>query len=223
MYNDKNNIHVHANFLINLLPNFAVFMVRLMSNSVNRGGLMRVISGVYKGRQLKAVPGKSTRPTTNKVKEALFQVIGPYFQGGAVMDLFAGSGSLGIEAMSRGLDQAIFVDKHPKAIHTINANVKAMKLEEQTEVFKADAFRSLNAVAKRGLQFELILLDPPYKTVNYETYLNEIDQLHLLKKGGFVYCEHDVSEKLPKHHEHFSVMKQENYGGTIGITIYKKI
>ncbi|UJL47834.1 16S rRNA (guanine(966)-N(2))-methyltransferase RsmD [Virgibacillus sp. NKC19-16] len=184
---------------------------------------MRVISGLYKGRRLKAVPGKSTRPTTDKVKEALFQVIGPYFQGGAVMDLFAGSGSLGIEAMSRGMDQAIFVDKHPKAIHTIHANVEALKLEEQTEVFKVDAFRALRAVAKRGLQFELILFDPPYKTVNYETYLNEIVQLQLLKKGGFIYCEHDVSENLPKSHDYFSVMKQENYGGMIGITIYEKI
>lgn len=182
---------------------------------------MRVISGVYKGRQLKAVPGKSTRPTTDKVKEALFQVIGPYFQGGTVLDLFAGSGSLGIEAMSRGMDQAIFVDKHPGAIHTIHANVKSMKLEKQTEVFKADAFRALHAAAKRGLQFELILLDPPYMTVNYETFLNEIVQLQLLKKGGFIYCEHDFSEKLPDQHEHFSLVKQGNYGGTIGITIYK--
>ncbi|WP_449353986.1 16S rRNA (guanine(966)-N(2))-methyltransferase RsmD [Virgibacillus natechei] len=184
---------------------------------------MRVISGVYKGRPLKAVPGKSTRPTTDKVKEALFQVIGPYFQGGAVVDLFAGSGSLGIEAMSRGMDQAIFVDKHPKAIHTIKANVAALKLEGQTEVFKTDAFRALNAVAKRGLRFDLILFDPPYNTVHYETYLNEIAQLHLLKKDGFIYSEHDISENLPENHECFSLMKQSNYGGTIGITIYKKI
>ncbi|MBY7143742.1 16S rRNA (guanine(966)-N(2))-methyltransferase RsmD [Virgibacillus sp. NKC19-3] len=184
---------------------------------------MRVISGVYKGRQLKAVSGNSTRPTTDKVKEALFQVIGPYFQGGAVMDLFAGSGSLGIEALSRGMDRAIFVDKHPKAIHIINANVGALKLGEQTEVFKTEAFRALHAAAKRGLQFDLILLDPPYKTVDYETYLNEIVQLRLLKKGGFIYCEHDVSENLPKHHAYFSVMKQTNYGETIGITIYKKM
>lgn len=182
---------------------------------------MRVIAGVHKGRQLKAVSGKSTRPTTDKVKEALFQVIGPYFKGGAVLDLFAGSGSLGIEALSRGMEQAIFVDKYPKAIHTIHENLKSMKLKETSEVFRTDALRAIHAAAKRGLQFDLIFLDPPYKKVNHETLLTEVVQLQLIKQNGFIYCEHDASENLPKQHEHFSLVKQENYGGTIGVTIYK--
>lgn len=184
---------------------------------------MRIIAGELKGRQLKAVPGKHTRPTTDKVKEAVFQVIGPYFQGGTMLDLFAGSGSLGIEAISRGMTHGIFVDKYPKAIHTIYENIKLVKIEHKTEVFRADAFRAIHAAAKRGLQFDLILLDPPYGKVSYGKLLNEIVKVQLIKQDGIIYCEHDIAEKLTVQHDHFSIVKQENYGGLIGITIYKSI
>ena len=89
---------------------------------------MRVVSGICKGRALKAVPGNTTRPTTDKVKEALFNMIGPYFEGGIGLDLFAGSGGLGIEALSRGLDKVIFIDRDGKAIQTIHENIKTCKL-----------------------------------------------------------------------------------------------
>ncbi len=184
---------------------------------------MRIIAGDLKGRQLKAVPGKHTRPTTDKVKEAVFQIIGPFFQGGMVLDLFAGSGGLGIEAISRGMTHGIFVDKHPKAIHTIHENLAAMKIAEKVEVYRADAFRAIHAVAKRNLQFDLILLDPPYGTINYEAFLDEIARLALIKVHGIIYCEHDTAEGLPVQHEEFRMIKQANYGGTIGITIYEKI
>lgn len=184
---------------------------------------MRIIAGDLKGRQLKAVPGKSTRPTTDKVKEAVFQIIGPFFQGGTVLDLFAGSGSLGIEAISRGMDHGVFVDNHPKAIHTIHENIKLVKIEHKIEVFRADAFRAIQAAAKRGLQFELILLDPPYGKIDYEKFLNEIVKLKLIKEDGIIYCEHDIAQELPQNHSHFSIIKHEDYSGSIGITIYKKI
>ncbi|MFD1849165.1 16S rRNA (guanine(966)-N(2))-methyltransferase RsmD [Oceanobacillus bengalensis] len=182
---------------------------------------MRVISGNHKGRQLKAVPGTSTRPTTDKVKEAVFQRIGPYFDGGSVLDLFAGSGSLGIEALSRGMESAIFVDKHPQAIHTIKHNLETLKLTGQAEVFRADAYRALKASAKRGLQFELILLDPPYSKFDYLKVIESILALNLIKKDGIIYCEHDPSEQLSMGDDRLQLLKQENYGGTIGISIYQ--
>ncbi|MFC4023260.1 16S rRNA (guanine(966)-N(2))-methyltransferase RsmD [Oceanobacillus longus] len=182
---------------------------------------MRVIAGDLKGRQLKAVSGKSTRPTTDKVKEAVFQVMGPFFDGGNVLDLFAGSGSMGIEALSRGMEYGVFVDKHPKAIHTIYENLRTMNLEHSSEVFRAEAHRALKAAAKRELKFDLILLDPPYGKVDYEEILNDIIKLNLIQSGGTIYCEHDLSEKLPSKVEHLEVHKAERYGGTIGITIYK--
>lgn len=182
---------------------------------------MRVIAGTYKGRQLKTVAGRATRPTTDKVKEAVFQRIGPFFDGGKCLDLFAGSGSLGIEALSRGMDAAIFVDKQPRAIQTIYENLNMLGLRDRCEVFRTDAYRALRAAAKRKLQFKLILLDPPYKMVDYEELLTEITALNLLDTNGTIYCEHDVSEKLPPSTNRLVQIKQETYGSTIGITIYQ--
>ncbi|WP_163970765.1 16S rRNA (guanine(966)-N(2))-methyltransferase RsmD [Oceanobacillus halotolerans] len=183
---------------------------------------MRVISGCLKGHQLKAVPGKTTRPTTDKVKEAVFQMIGPFFDGGTCFDLFSGSGALGIEALSRGMDKCLFVDKHPKAIHIIYENLRMLKIENKAEVFRAEAYRAIKAAAKRNIQFELILLDPPYKQVDYGKLLNEIKKHNLLHDNGLVYCEHDTSEQMPKNHDYVRLIKQEDYGSTIGVTLYKK-
>lgn len=181
---------------------------------------MRVIAGDLKGRKIKAVPGKSTRPTADKIKESLFQVIGPFFNGGFFLDLFAGSGSLGIEALSRGMDRGIFIDKHPKAIYTVRENIEQMQLEERTEIFRADAFRALKACSSRELQFDLILLDPPYRQMNYEKILEEIMGLSLIKQEGIIYCEHDPSEYIPEL-DGLSVVKKESYSSSIAITIFK--
>lgn len=183
---------------------------------------MRVIAGEMKGRQLKAVPGKSTRPTTDKVKEAIFQIIGPFFLGGKCLDLFAGSGSLGIEAISRGMERCVFVDNNSKAIHTVYQNLNALNITQKAEVYRTDAFRALHAAAKRGLKFDLVLFDPPYGKVNYGKILQTIEGLQLLTNNATIYCEHDIVEKMPVNIGQFTVIKQESYSGTTGITIYKK-
>jgi 16S rRNA (guanine966-N2)-methyltransferase len=182
---------------------------------------MRVIAGIYKGRKLKAVSGKATRPTTDKVKEAVFQVIGPFFNSGKVLDLFAGSGALGIEALSRGMDSGIFIDQHSKAIHTIYDNLKTLGIKEQAQVYRNDAFRALQVLEKRDLQFDLIILDPPYRKVNFRKLLFEIQNLGLLRKNGFIVCEHDISVLLPDKVDNYSILKKSNYGDTICVTIYQ--
>ncbi|GGC80461.1 putative rRNA methyltransferase YlbH [Thalassobacillus devorans] len=182
---------------------------------------MRVIAGEHKGRQLRPVPNRLTRPTTDKVKEALFQIIGPFFEGGQALDLFAGSGGLGIEALSRGFDHCVFVDKHPKAIQTIYENLKTLDIEEQTEVFRTDAFRAMKAAGKRGLKFNIIFLDPPYQQVSYEKLVEAIREHDLLKDEGIIICEHDADEHLPDELAGVPLMKHEVYGGTIAISIYR--
>ncbi|MBM7552874.1 16S rRNA (guanine(966)-N(2))-methyltransferase RsmD [Thalassobacillus pellis] len=182
---------------------------------------MRVIAGEHKGRQLRPVPNKLTRPTTDKVKEALFQIIGPFFEGGQALDLFAGSGGLGIEAISRGIEKCIFVDKHPKAIQTIHENLETLKLSENAEVFRTDAFRAMKAAGKRGLKFDLIFLDPPYKKVSYVKLLEKIQEESLLQNGGFVICEHDAKEVLPDQAADFQLYKHDIYGSSIGISMYR--
>lgn len=181
---------------------------------------MRVIAGELKGRRLEAVPGKQTRPTSDKVKESVFQMMGPFFYGGRCLDLFAGSGSLGIETISRGMDYAVFIDNQSKAIHTIYKNIEAMKIEEQTEVARMDAFRALRVVAKNNAKFDLIIVDPPYKKVDYTKILNEIIKQQLLNDGGIIYFEHDPSEDLPQNIDQLKVIKQADYGSTTAITIY---
>lgn len=110
---------------------------------------------------LKAVPGESTRPTTDKVKESVFNMIGPYFQQGYGLDLFAGSGGLGIEGISRGLSKVIFVDRDPKAIQTIKKNIDLCGFQANAEVYKIDWKRALKAIIQRNIQFKVIWLDPP--------------------------------------------------------------
>ncbi|WP_217585701.1 16S rRNA (guanine(966)-N(2))-methyltransferase RsmD [Lentibacillus saliphilus] len=182
---------------------------------------MRVISGNLKGRPLKAVPGKTTRPTADKVKESVFQVMGPYFTGGRCLDLFAGSGGLGIEAISRGMDTCVFVDQSGLAIKTINANVDNLGIREQSDVHRADANRAINALAKKGNAFDLILVDPPYKKVNYAKIIERLLEHNLLVDKGLLYCEHDPLELLPESTNQLSIIKQAQYGQTIAVTIYE--
>jgi 16S rRNA (guanine966-N2)-methyltransferase len=121
---------------------------------------MRVIAGRYRGRRLKAPPGAATRPTSDRVRESLFAVLGDRVEGARVLDLFAGSGALGIEALSRGAAEAMFVDSAPAAIRAIRANLDA--LGATAEVRRADARRFLGGARAAARQYDLVFLDPPY-------------------------------------------------------------
>lgn len=180
---------------------------------------MRVVSGNYKGRQLKAVPGVTTRPTTDKVKEAIFNMVGPYFDGGIALDLFAGSGGLGIEALSRGIEKCIFVDREAKAIQTIHKNLEVCHAEAASEVYRNDAERALKAIKKRELQFHLIFLDPPYKQQKLKTLINTISENNLLQQSGFIVTEHGSDIQLSDEIDHFIQLKNETYGMS-SITIF---
>jgi 16S rRNA (guanine966-N2)-methyltransferase len=122
---------------------------------------MRVIAGRYRGRRLQAPPGEATRPTSDRVREALFSVLGDRVDGARVLDLFAGSGALGIEALSRGAAEATFVDTAPAAIRAVKANLEA--LDAAAEVRRADARRFLGSASAAARQYDLVFLDPPYR------------------------------------------------------------
>jgi 16S rRNA (guanine966-N2)-methyltransferase len=119
---------------------------------------MRVVGGSAKGIQLKPVPGSGTRPISDRVKEAVFDILGDEIVNARVLDLFAGTGSVGIEALSRGAAQAVFVEKHPKAIATIKANLRQTRLQSLARVVKADVFKFLAAPPE---PFDLIYIAPP--------------------------------------------------------------
>jgi 16S rRNA (guanine(966)-N(2))-methyltransferase RsmD len=183
---------------------------------------VRVISGDKRGLPLKAVPGSSTRPTTDKVKESIFNIIGPYFDGGIVLDLYGGSGGLGIEALSRGVEKVVFVDQDRKAIETIKQNLSQCKLDEFAEVYRNDAARALKALIKRDISFSYIFLDPPYAK---QSLVNEISILldhKLLDEEGMIVCEHATSVVLPDEISLGKKVRSETYGDTtISIYTYK--
>ncbi|MEF2965276.1 16S rRNA (guanine(966)-N(2))-methyltransferase RsmD [Paenibacillus sp. M1] len=181
---------------------------------------MRVISGSARGRALKSVPGMGTRPTTDKVKEALFSMIGPYFDGGAALDLFAGTGGLGIEALSRGMDKAVFIDQEHKSIEVVRANLKATGLENKAEVYRNDAERALKALAKRGTAFDLVFLDPPYRLKHGEKLMETMSSLQLLNEKATVVLEYESSFVYPESFGRFTEMRKAQYGET-AISIYR--
>ncbi|MGX7595440.1 16S rRNA (guanine(966)-N(2))-methyltransferase RsmD [Planococcus plakortidis] len=181
---------------------------------------MRVVAGQAKGLPLKAVPGNSTRPTTDKVKESIFNMIGPFFDGGTAVDLFAGSGGLGIEALSRGIDRAIFTDKDKKAVETIQANLEKTRFKESAEVYRADAERGLKAMKKNGVKARLLFLDPPYHMEKAYGLMEKAAELGLLEDEAIIVCEHVRDIELPDETAGCVRFKKELYGNTI-ISIYR--
>ena len=165
---------------------------------------MRVVAGDFGGRPLKTLEGKTTRPTTDKVKGAIFNMIGPFFDGGRVLDLFSGSGSLAIEAISRGMSSAVLVEKDRRAQAVIQENIKMTKSEEQFQLLKMDAARALTQLTG---QFDLVLLDPPYAK---EQIVANITQL---------VCETDKGVDLPEEVSNFGIWKQKTYGIS-KVTVY---
>ncbi|RAP76305.1 16S rRNA (guanine(966)-N(2))-methyltransferase RsmD [Paenibacillus montanisoli] len=181
---------------------------------------MRVIAGTAKGRTLKAVPGKNTRPTTDKVKEAIFSMIGPFFDGGLVLDLFAGTGGLGIESLSRGMERAVFVDLDGGSIEVIKSNVQAAGVSEQAEIYRTEAARAIKALAKRGLRFKLVFLDPPYRMKEMDGLMEELAERGLLEEHATIVVEHDAEHAYPETLRAFNQIKRSQYGDT-AVTIYR--
>lgn len=183
---------------------------------------MRIISGDLKGRTIKTVTNQLTRPTSDKVKESLFNIIGPYFSGGTALDLFAGSGGLGLEALSRGMNHVVFVDKQRQAIKMVKDNLTSLKLSNRAEVYQNDAFRALRALGKRQLQFNYIFLDPPYHQDLFEQIIEEVSNQNLSKEGALIICEHDRTQNLPPHVANFNKIRTETYGSSIVISLYQR-
>lgn len=180
---------------------------------------MRVVAGEFGGRKLKTLAGNNTRPTTDKVKGAMFNMIGPYFDGGNALDLFSGSGSLGIEAVSRGMDQAVLVEKNFRAMEIIRENVAMTKNEEAFQLMKMTANQAIQQLADRGLQFDLVLLDPPYAKQEIVKQIEMLLSNGLLAKDVTVVCETDKEVVLPEMIGQLKERKRHDYGIT-AVTIY---
>lgn len=179
---------------------------------------MRVVAGSAKGVTLKTPEGLTTRPTADRVKEAMFSILQFDLPGTAVLDLFGGTGQLGIEAMSRGAKSAVFVDEGEKACALIKENLRRVKMEQQGRVVRSDYMQYLRQCREK---FDIILLDPPYAEVFLENALNCITEIDILHSGGIIVCERPVGKELPWSFEGFTRSKDYKYGKTL-VTLYRK-
>lgn len=178
---------------------------------------MRVISGIHKSKPLESMEGRNTRPTMDKVKEGIFNSL--HEVSGIGLDLFAGSGALGIEALSRGMEKVIFVDQNFKAIKIIKANLQNLNISDQAEVYKNNADRALKALSKRAMQFDVIFLDPPYDKGLIDEALDGIIKFNLLKENGIIVCEFNHKEEIDT--KSFHVIKRYHYGLTDTLLLEK--
>lgn len=179
---------------------------------------MRVITGKARGIQLKTPDGMLTRPTADRVKEALFSIINFDIPGAKVLDLFGGTGQLGIEALSRGATAATFVDAREESCKLIRENLKRTKLEQDAKVIRSDY---LDYLSRCREQYDIIFLDPPYAEVFLENAIKRITEIDILHSNGIIVAERPLGKELPWKFEGFTRSKDYKYGKVL-LTIYRK-
>ena len=180
---------------------------------------MRVITGKARGVALKTPDGMTTRPTTDRVKEALFSIIQFEIPGANVLDLFGGTGQLGIEALSRGAKSCTFVDAGEPACRLIRENLKRTRLESEGKVIRSDYLAYLKRCRE---SYNIIFLDPPYAEVFLETSLKCIAEIDILQSGGIIVAERPLGKDLPWEMEGFQRSRDYKYGNTL-LTVYRKL
>lgn len=171
---------------------------------------MQIITGKYRARKLIGVNAESTRPTLARVKESIFNLIQWNIDGSVVLDLFAGSGAFGAECISRNAKKVFFVDKEQRAIETIKINTKNMS--EDFEIIKADFFNALTNFAEKNIKFDIIYLDPPYKSDYAMQSLKLIEKLNLLNSNGLIVVEHEYQNDLQNLSNYYIIEKTKKYG-----------
>ncbi len=184
---------------------------------------MRVISGKYRSRPLKAVPGKHTRPTTDKIKESLFNLLPPMTHQRYCLDFYGGTGSLAIEAVSRGFDHAVICERDRQAIQTIHQNIEMTKEPELFTVLKGNNQAQLKKYHEihPDRQYDLVFLDPPYALEHYLKDIALLEQLMAVHQDTVIVCESDREVELPSQIGSYVLMKQKQYGQTI-LWIYRQ-
>lgn len=182
---------------------------------------MRVIAGSARGIKLETLEGLDTRPTTDRVKEAVFSMIHPNIGGAVCLDLFSGSGSLGIELLSRGAKSVTFVEGNHQLKSIIISNLNKTKLMDQATLLFQDVYRSIEMLS--GKKFDLILMDPPYLKGDIRKTLDLIAKYNLLNENGLVIAEHDIldTDILPCS-AYFESLKTKKYG-KIGVTVFRRL
>ena len=179
---------------------------------------MRVITGTARGRRLNELKGKETRPTTDRVKEGIFNIIQFDIEGRRVLDLYGGTGQLGIECLSRGAAHATFVDARTDAVKLIRENLAVTALANRATVLTADYATVLSGAVEK---YDLVFLDPPYETKLLERSLELISQFDILREHGIIICESPQEKSLPDLSAPYGKYREYRYG-KIKVTVYHR-
>ena len=180
---------------------------------------MRVVSGTARGVALKTPDGMRTRPTADRVKEAMFSIIHFDLPGARILDLFGGTGQLGIEGLSRGAAYAVFTDESSSACELIRENLRRTQLASKAQVLRSDYAAYLRSCTEK---FDIIILDPPYAEVFLENSLKIISEIDILQSGGIIVAEHPLDKPFLVEIEGFDRSKDYKYGKTL-LTVFRKL
>ncbi len=183
---------------------------------------MRIIAGTFRGRKIKQPPLETVRPTKDRIRESVFNIIAEKVPSSAVLDLFAGSGAYGLEALSRGAKKATFVEKDKKCIDTLSGNILALSVEDASKVINEDAFKAMELLASGCEKFDLVFSDPPYGKGMAKKTLIMINHYDILKPTGLLIIEHERAEEVPAKIGTFCVLKQKTYRDILISIFHKK-
>ena len=172
---------------------------------------MRIVAGHLKSRRIQTLKGDTSRPSSNKLRAAVFNSMGTYFAKGHVLDLFAGTGAMSFEALSRGFDQATLFEINNKACKNIKNNIKSLELDNECSLVCGDAMSQFQRVNDK---VDLVIMDPPYAYPHYLELLTKIISSYMLNEGAVILVESDSKKELPEKILNFEVSKQKTYGGS---------
>ena len=176
---------------------------------------MRIISGTSRGRRLATQRGQAIRPTSDRIKGSIFNSLGDDVAGKRVLDLFAGTGNLGLEALSRGAKRVVFVEKGRNAVRLIQKNLSTCGMQMSAEVFTTGTRRAIGIFHQRGESFDLILMDPPYRQGMVQETLRELETEPIYHQGSILVVQHDRREPLPDITEGWNVIRERRMGDTV--------
>ncbi len=181
---------------------------------------MRVIAGTHRGRKLISPEGDDIRPTTDRVKENIFNLLNLKIPFSTFLDLFTGSGAIGIEALSRGAEKVVFVDKDQKSIGYLKQNLEKLKINSNYVIYCEDSFSIIDRFASQKEKFDIIYLDPPYKTGMYQEIIKKIAETNILSEDGIIVSEHSAEDGFSDLPKTFMLLKEKKYGNIV-VSIYK--
>ena len=176
---------------------------------------IRVIGGELKGRKLVTVSGRQTRPTADRVRESIFNILGDRVRNALVLDLFAGTGAMGLEALSRGAESVLFADNDKSALTALEKNIKLCSLESRAKIIKWNILKNLNIIPAFQPAFNLVFTDPPYNQNLIQPTLSNLGKSRCIENGACVAIEHSPQEPIPAQDQRFKIFDQRRYGKTL--------